>query len=347
MATVGNLFVNIRGKTQDLEKSFKRSNKRITKDFFRDQQRAMENLRKARERLGALNMASPERFEAARGKLQVAEQRQKIAEARPGRIELQRQAYFNRKQRKEDLQTARWSTDYEIAKRKYLLDEERKANRFERMKVRDQAWRNRKKRQEDEENALRTARWSTDYEIYKRKRLAHEEHANRRLDRRRQADLLRKQARRNIFGRRGIAMEAFRSSPLAQVTTVLGILGLTISAFKTFVGEARRGAQLTSQFKFAGPMGGQIAGVEAGKVMQRLRMAQDPSVSSAKLMLARTELERERTAMESSVLSDTVEGMYNLAVVGVQNLVYGGMGYGMYKNIQSALRVTGLIGQAP
>jgi len=47
---------------------------------------AMQNLRKARERVGALNLASPERFAAGMKGLRVSEARLAIAQNRPGRL---------------------------------------------------------------------------------------------------------------------------------------------------------------------------------------------------------------------------------------------------------------------
>jgi hypothetical protein len=84
MATVGNLFVNVRGRTGGFVRDMKRAHKSVRKDFYVNEAMAMQNLRKARERVGALNLASQERFAAGMKGLRVAEARMSIAAKRPG-----------------------------------------------------------------------------------------------------------------------------------------------------------------------------------------------------------------------------------------------------------------------
>jgi len=86
MATVGNLFVNVRGRTGGFVRDMKRAHKSVRKDFYVNEAMAMQNLRKARERVGALNFASPERFAAGMKGLRVSEARLSIAQSRPGRL---------------------------------------------------------------------------------------------------------------------------------------------------------------------------------------------------------------------------------------------------------------------
>lgn len=86
MATVGNLFVNVRGRTGGFVRDMKRAHKSVRKDFYVNEAMAMQNLRKSRERVGALNLASPERFAAGMKGLRVSEARLSIAKNRPGRL---------------------------------------------------------------------------------------------------------------------------------------------------------------------------------------------------------------------------------------------------------------------
>jgi hypothetical protein len=86
MATVGNLFVNVRGRTGGFVRDMKRAHKSVRKDFYVNEAMAMQNLRKARERVGFLNLASPERFAAGMKGLRVSEARLSIAKNRPGRL---------------------------------------------------------------------------------------------------------------------------------------------------------------------------------------------------------------------------------------------------------------------
>ena len=351
MATVGNLFVNIRGKTEKFERDLKRSTRRVSKSFARDQERAMIQLREARERVGRMTTASPARFEAAIKDLRKAEKNLRMAREREPRMEAWRRAYENRKQRKKDLEMARFNTDYEINKRKYLLQEERKQARFDRMKVRDQAFLNRKQRLADQEKADRQMKWNVEWEIYKRKRLAREEFTNTRRDRLRQRDLLRQQAGGQFFGKRGMAAQLFQASPLAGFLTVLGAIGLTIAGAKKIVSfaitNAKRGSELTERFKFAGPMGGQLAQIEAAKIQQQLRFAQDPTVSAAKLRRGRSEYALEESQMALSAAYDYAISFLNQAA---DFYLRGGAvqpGAAAVQQAAAMQRATGLTGQGP
>jgi hypothetical protein len=86
MATVGNLFVNVRGRTGGFVRDMKRAHKSVRKDFYVNESMAMQNLRKARERVGALNLASDGRFAAGMKGLRVSEARLAISQNRPGRL---------------------------------------------------------------------------------------------------------------------------------------------------------------------------------------------------------------------------------------------------------------------
>jgi len=302
MATVGNLFINIRGKTEKFERDLKRSTRRVSKSFARDQERAMIQLREARERVSRMTTASPERFGAAMSNLRKAEHNVRMAESRQTRMEAWRRAYENRKEREKD---------------------------------------------------KRVKRWSIEYEIYKRKRLAHEEHMNRRRDRLRQRDLLRQQAGRQLFGKRGMAAQLFQASPLAGFLTVLGAVGLTISTAKSIVDfavrNARRGSELTERFKFAGPMGGQIAQTEAAKIQQQLRFAQDPSISAAKARKAGSELVLEESQMKLSSTWDNFVAFLNQFS---SSVLSGGLLPGQASKVvvEQEIRVrqaAGLTGQGP
>ena len=300
MATVGNLFVNIRGKTEKFERDLKRSTRRVSKSFARDQERAMIQLREARERVGRMTTASPERFGAAMSNLRKAEHNVRMAESRQPRMEAWRRAYENRKERLKDKQTKRWSIEYEI---------------------------------------------------YKRKRLAHEEHMNRRRDRLRQRDLLRQQAGGQFFGKRGMAAQLFQASPLAGFLTVLGAIGLTIAGAKKIVSfaitNAKRGSELTERFKFAGPMGGQLAQIEAAKIQQQLRFAQDPTVSAAKLRRGRSEYALEESQMALSAAYDYAISFLNQAA---DFYLRGGAvqpGAAAVQQAAAMQKATGLTGQGP
>jgi hypothetical protein len=220
-------------------------------------------------------------------------------------------------------------------------------SRQTRMEAWRRAYENRKEREKDKQ----VKRWSIEYEIYKRKRLAHEEHMNRRRDRLRQRDLLRQQAGRQLFGKRGMAAQLFQASPLAGFLTVLGAVGLTISTAKSIVNfainSARRGSELTERFKFAGPMGGKLAQIEAAKIQQQLQFAQDPTVSAAKLRRGRAEYALEESQM-------TLSAAYDYAVAFLKQAadfyLRGGAvdpGGAAVRQAAAMQRATGLTGQGP
>lgn len=269
MATVGNLFVNVRGRTRNFEQEMKKANRRVVKDFHLHQGLALDNLRKARERVGMMTKASPERFATAMSRLRASEARMTIAGTRPERL----------------------------AKRRELI---------------------------------------------KQKMIEESERRTLRIQRRGRAEDLRR--RKEKFG---AVKEFFTETPYGQVTTVLGVLGLTVAGVKTMVNFARRGSELTEPFKFAGPAGTDIARVEAAKIMQRLKAAQDPTISAAKLQKSRAEFEFEKMQMEGSAVYDYATSAVYMYATHFVNFVTGGSLYGMYKNVQSAARVTGLTGQAP
>lgn len=268
MATVGNLFVNVRGRTRGFEREMKKANRRVTKDFYINQGLALQDLRKQRERVGMMTKASPERFASAMERLRRSEARMEIAGTRPGRLEKRR----------------------ELIKQKMIEESERRTLRIQR--------------------------------------------------RGRAEDLRRKK------GELGAVKDFFTETPYGQVTSVLGVLGLSVAGMKGIVNFARRGSQLIEPFKFAGPKGTEIAKVEAGKVMQQLRAGQDPSISAAKLARSQAELEIERRQMEAGGLYDQGVATFYMLGAGLFDMFKYGA-FGMFRSIQTQARVTGLTGQAP
>jgi len=239
MATVGNLFINIRGKTEKFERDLKRSTRRVSKSFARDQERAMIQLREARERVGRMTTASPERFGAAMSNLRKSEHNVRMAESRQPRMEAWRRAYENRKEREKDKQVKRWSIEYEI---------------------------------------------------YKRKRLAHEEHTNRRRDRLRQRDLLKRQASESMFGKRGKIASQFSLAQEAKSLIPL-VFGVPAAALAFIVAQGRKAFASASQFAVMGPQGGRFIEANVGKMMDEMAFAQRGDVSE---VMARTaELDRQ------------------------------------------------------
>ena len=61
MATVGNLFVNVRGRTGGLVRDLKKANNSVTKDFYRNEAMALQNVRKSRGAFMQAFRATPER----------------------------------------------------------------------------------------------------------------------------------------------------------------------------------------------------------------------------------------------------------------------------------------------
>ena len=102
MATVGNLFVNVRGRTGGFVRDIKKANKKVTKDFYLNEAMALQRLREAREKVGRHNMASPERFQKAMAGLRTAEARYEIAQNRPARLAT-RKGLMGRKTRAETI----------------------------------------------------------------------------------------------------------------------------------------------------------------------------------------------------------------------------------------------------
>ena len=101
MATVGNLFVNVRGRTGGFVRDLKKANKKVTKDFYLNEAMALQRLREAREKVGRLSLrGSPERFHMAMMGLRRAEARYEIAQNRPARLET-RKGLMGRKARAE------------------------------------------------------------------------------------------------------------------------------------------------------------------------------------------------------------------------------------------------------
>jgi hypothetical protein len=248
MATVGNLFVNVRGRTSGFVGDMKRAHRSVRKDFYRNEAIAREQYVRAMGKVQAAKGQST----AIRGRLldkaDVARRQLLIAQTRANRLEI----------------------------RKQLLERKRRG---------------------------------------------------------------------------ASAIQAFQATPLAGFLTVLGAVGLTISTAKSIISfairNAKRGSELTDRFKFAGPMGGQIAQIEAQKVLQQLRMAQDPSVSRAKAFRGRTEFALEQSQMSLSNAYDYAIGFLNQAS---DFFLRGGAWSPGRAAVQQRIlmeRSTGLTGQGP
>jgi len=248
MATVGNLFVNVRGRTSGFVRDMKRAHRSVKKDFYRNEALAREQYVRAMGKVQSVKGQSP----AIRGRM----------------------------------------LDKADKARRQLLIAQTRANR---LAVRRQ--------------------------------------------------LLEKKQRG------AAAMQAFRATPLAGFLTVLGAVGLTISTAKQIVDfavrNARRGSELTERFKFAGPMGGQMAQIEAQKVLQQLRFAQDPSVSRSKAYRGRTEFALQESQMSLSNAYDYAIGFLNQAADFF--LRGGSIAPGQAAVQQRVLmqQATGLTGQGP
>ena len=102
MATVGNLFVNVRGRTSGLVRDMKKANRSVTKDFYRNQAMATQNWVNARERVADMTNASTPRFQRAMANLRTMEGRRDIARIRPERL-AQRRELMGRKARGESM----------------------------------------------------------------------------------------------------------------------------------------------------------------------------------------------------------------------------------------------------
>lgn len=142
--------------------------------------------------------------------------------------------------------------------------------------------------------------------------------------------------------------ETLGALSFAAVSAVTGLsISALVGAIRFGVDSAKRGSQLTERFKFAGPMGGQIAQIEAQKVLQQLRLAQDPKVSGAKAYRAKTEFALEQSQMSLSTAYDYAIGFLNQAADFF--LRGGSVRPGMAAIEQKVLmqQSTGLTGQGP
>jgi hypothetical protein len=211
MATVGNLFVNVRGRTSGLVRDMKKANRKVSKDFYRNESLARQQYTQAIGRVQAARGMSPAVRDKRLREADVARRRLLIAQGRPERL----------------------------ARRRELMQRK---------------------------------------------------------------------------GRFREAASMFAASPLGQVTTVLGVLGISLSAFKmatnAFIASAKRGAALTERFKYAGPEGGRVAQTEAFKIQQQLAFAQNPQISAAKLRRTRSEAMLEGTEMQLSAATDNLIALF-------------------------------------
>ncbi len=238
MATVGNLFVNVRGRTSGFVGDMKRAHRSVRKDFYRNEAIAREQYVRAIGKVQAARGQSP----AIRGRMldksDVARRRLLIARSRPERL----------------------------ARRRELM----------------------------------------------------------------------------------MKKETLGALSFAAVSAVTGLsISALVGAIRFGVDSAKRGSQLTERFKFAGPMGGQIAQIEAQKVLQQLRLAQDPKVSGAKAYRAKTEFALEQSQMSLSTAYDYAIGFLNQAADFF--LRGGSVRPGMAAIEQKVLmqQSTGLTGQGP
>ena len=92
MATVGNLFVNVRGRTSGFVRDLKKAHKSIKKDFYRNESLAMEKYRSAGGRLAEAKDKgmSPAIRSKRLAELSTARARLDIARRRSGRLEERR-----------------------------------------------------------------------------------------------------------------------------------------------------------------------------------------------------------------------------------------------------------------
>lgn len=93
MATVGNLFVNIRGRTNGFVRDLGKAHKRVQKDFYRNEAMARQGVQQAIQRKLMLvgKGASPEAIERSKAQLATARTRLDIARRRPARLEQRRE----------------------------------------------------------------------------------------------------------------------------------------------------------------------------------------------------------------------------------------------------------------
>lgn len=92
MATVGNLFVNVRGRTSGFVRDLRKAHKSIKKDFYRNEAMALQGVRQAIQKKISLTEkgASPALIEKSKANLATARARLDIARRRPGRLEERR-----------------------------------------------------------------------------------------------------------------------------------------------------------------------------------------------------------------------------------------------------------------
>ena len=251
MATVGNLFVNIRGRTNGLVRDLRKARKAVKRDFYRNEAMALQDVKSAIRRKLEASKLSPAIREKRAAELDLARRRLDITRRRPARLERRRELLA----RKAGAQTA---------------------------------------------------------------------------------------------------MSAFMATPLGQVASVLGVIGISVAAFRSVVNftisSARRGSQLTEAFKYAGPMGPALAKAEAFRIQQQLAFAKGPAVSAAKMRRTESELLREQASMSYSAAYDNVAAFFN--DIGSRFLTggfdpIGAQTFETRKMLIRAQMATGLTGQTP
>ena len=144
--------------------------------------------------------------------------------------------------------------------------------------------------------------------------------------------------------------ETLGALSFAAVSAVTGLsISALVGAIRFGVDSAKRGSQLTERFKFAGPMGGQLAQIEAQKVIQQLKFSQDPSVSAAKARKAGSELVLQESQMKLSATWDNFVAFLNQFGASVLG---GGLLPGQASKVVLGQEIkvrqaTGLTGQGP
>jgi len=98
MATVGNLFVNVRGRTSGLVRDMKKANRQVSKDFYRNEAMARERYTQAISRVQSARGMSPAVRDKRLREADVARRQFLIARNRPGRL-AQRRELMARKER--------------------------------------------------------------------------------------------------------------------------------------------------------------------------------------------------------------------------------------------------------
>jgi hypothetical protein len=92
VATVGNLFVNVRGRTSGFVRDLRKAHKSIKKDFYRNEAMALQGYKQALQKRMELTDkgASPVLMERSKASVATARERLAIAMGRPGRLEKRR-----------------------------------------------------------------------------------------------------------------------------------------------------------------------------------------------------------------------------------------------------------------